>query len=94
MNKTTPWTMNKLVKVLKYLKKNKSRDPLGLANEIFMDGVAGADLKKAVLKLMNKIKEDQIYPTALEVYNISSIYKNKEREMISVTTEVYLEFIY
>ena len=77
MNKTTPWTMNKLVKVLKYLKKNKSRDPLGLANEIFMDGVAGADLKKAVLKLMNKIKEDQIYPTALEVYNISSIYKNK-----------------
>ena len=34
-NKTAPWTMDDLDKVLKYLKKNKSRDPYGYANEIF-----------------------------------------------------------
>ena len=63
--------------VLKYLKKNKSRDPLDLANELFLPNVAGHDLKVAVLRLVNKIKEKQEYPEALEVCNISSIYKNK-----------------
>ena len=76
-NKTPPWTMNQLEKVLKYLKKNKSRDPLGYANEIFMMDVAGSDMKDAVLALLNKIKNDQQYPEALEVYDISSIYKMK-----------------
>ena len=76
-NKTEPWTLEQLDVVLKYLKKNKSRDPLDLANELFQPNVAGHDLKVAVLKLVNKIKEDQVYPEALEVCNISSIYKNK-----------------
>ena len=31
------------------LKKNKARDPLGLANEVFMKNAAGRDLKKALL---------------------------------------------
>ena len=44
---------------------------------ILMLDVAGADLKDAVLALMNKIKNDQTYPEALEVYDISSIYKMK-----------------
>ena len=77
LKKSPAWNMDKLDTVLKHLKKNKSRDPLGLANEIFMPGVAGYDLKLAILKLMNKIKEEQVYPEALEQYNISSIYKNK-----------------
>ena len=34
-NKTEPWTMDDLEAVLNQLKKNKSRDPLGYANEIF-----------------------------------------------------------
>ena len=76
-NKTPPWTLEELDVVLKYLKKDKSRDPLGLANELFQPNVAGHDLKIATLKLLNRIREEQIYPEALEVYNISSIYKNK-----------------
>ena len=76
-NITPPWEMKHLEKVLKYLKKNKSRDPLGLANELFRPEVAGDDLKLAVLKLMNKIKREQIFPECLQLCNISSIWKRK-----------------
>ena len=75
--KTPDWTMDQLDTVLKCLKKNKSRDPLGYANEIFQEGVAGKDLKLAILSLLNRIRREQVYPEALEVYDISSIYKNK-----------------
>ena len=33
-NKTTPWCMEDLEMVLKYLKKGTSRDPYGYANEL------------------------------------------------------------
>ena len=55
-NQSPPWTMKDLEKVLSYLKNNKSRDPLGNVNEIFKNNVAGADLKLAILLLMNHIK--------------------------------------
>ena len=76
-NKTPEWTMKELNLVLKHLKNNKSRDPFGYINELFKNDVAGIDLKTAVLKLMNRIKTEQIYPEALEIANISAIYKNK-----------------
>ena len=69
--------MGDLNRVLKYLKKNTSRDPLGYANKIFRADIAGEDLKIAIIKLMNMIKYDQIFPTILEDWNISSIFKNK-----------------
>ena len=69
--------MEQLEKVLDYLKRNKSRDPMGYANDIFKNDVAGDDMKKATLILMNRIKYELIYPEALELYDISSIYKNK-----------------
>ena len=71
--------MAQLETVLNYLKKNKSRDPLGYANELFHDEVAGDDLKVAILEMLNRVKAEQVYPEALEVYDISSIYKNKGR---------------
>ena len=74
-NKTADWTMDQLDIVLKSLKINTSRDPMGFANELFKPGVAGDDLKKAILMLMNRIKKDQCYPDPLEVYNITSIWK-------------------
>ena len=76
-NRTALWTMDDLDAVLKYLKKNKSRDPLGYANEIFRPEVAGDDLKKATLSLMNRIKIEQIFPDALEYCDISSIWNLK-----------------
>ena len=76
-NITPDWTMKQLEVVLKYLKKNKSRDPFGYANDIFHIDVAGDNLKEAILILMNRIKKEQKYPKALEDCDISSIYKNK-----------------
>ena len=76
-NKTPDWTMKDLNVVLKNLKKNKSRDALGLANEIFRPETAGNDLKEAVLKLMNRMKKEQKFPECLELCNVSSIFKKK-----------------
>ena len=77
LNKTEPWVIDDLEKVLSYLKKNKSRDPHGYANELFRPEVAGKDLKLAILKLMNKIKTDQAFPKEMELCDISSVYKRK-----------------
>ena len=77
LNKTPPWNMDDLTYVLDNLKKNKSRDPHGLANELFKKDAAGDDFKRAILKLMNRIKDEQKYPKCLELCNITSIWKMK-----------------
>ena len=69
--------MAQLETVLKRLKLNKSKDPHGYAHELFKDA-AGDDLKKAILLLMNRIKREQRFPKALEICNISSIWKKKK----------------
>ena len=71
--------MQDLEAVLKYLKNNKSRDPLGNANELFKINVSGKDLKLAILMIMNKIKEDQEFPDTFRMCNISSIFKKGKR---------------
>ena len=43
-NKSDPWTEDDIRKVLKSLKNDKCRDPLGLVNEIFKPPTAGDDL--------------------------------------------------
>ena len=52
--KTPPWSMEDLDKVLKNLKKNKARDPIGYCNELFRPEVVGNDLKRAILNMMKK----------------------------------------
>ena len=42
-----------------------------------MPEAAGDDLKNAILKMMNKIKEEQVFTESLELCNISSIWKKK-----------------
>ena len=76
-NKTDDWTMEDLDTVLKDLKTNKSRDALGYLNELFKPKAIGSDLKLALLKLMNRIKQKQEYPKCLEMCNITSIFKRK-----------------
>ena len=49
INRSEPWSREQLVKVLKSLKKGKSRDPWNLCNEIFKPEVAGDDLIEALL---------------------------------------------
>ena len=76
-NKTEPWTTEDVKCVLRYLKRNKSRDPQGFANEVFKPDVAGNDLVLAITILMNKIKEQQKIPEKMKLCNITSLYKNK-----------------
>ena len=76
-NETQDWTIDDLNIVLSHLKKDASRDPYGYANEIFDIKVAGDDLKKALLALMNEIKDKQVFPQVLQSCNISSIWKRK-----------------
>ena len=56
-NKRDDWTEDDLKLVLKDLKNGTSRDPFGYNNELFKSEIAGKDLHLAVLKLMNKIKQ-------------------------------------
>ena len=58
--------MKQLEAVLNYLKKNKSRDPHGYANDVFKLDVAGDDLKLAVLTLLNRIKDEQMQIKVVE----------------------------
>ena len=48
--------MEDLENAIKDLQRNKSRDALEQANELFKEEVAGDDFKLAILKLMNMIK--------------------------------------
>ena len=77
LNKTPDWNLEEVKIVLHNLKTGVSRDPMGLANELFHPNVAGSDLILAIQKLMNKIKRDQVFPARFEICNISSIWKSK-----------------
>ena len=76
-NGSKPWTEKDLERVLKTLKNNQTRDPHGMLNELFKPGVIGQDLKKAVLHLMNGIKQKMVVPSMMQFANITSLYKNK-----------------
>ena len=80
-NKSDPWTIEDLEIVLKHLKKGKSRDPNDHINKLYNSEHAGNDLKHALIVLMNKIKEQLVYPHDLEACNISSIYKKGRRNL-------------
>ena len=69
------WKLEDLEKSLKSFKNNKSRDEHGHTYELFKYG--GRNLKMSLLKLMNKVKQSQTYPTIFRTSNISSIWKKK-----------------
>ena len=54
---------------------NKARVELGHTYELFKYG--GRDLKMSLLKLMNRVKKSQTYPTIFRSSNISSIWKKR-----------------
>ena len=63
--------------VLKGLTNNKSKDPLGFANELFKPEHACGDLKPVLLKMSNGMKKQQVFPEALNICKISRLYKKK-----------------
>ena len=75
--KTKDWTESDLEKALKSMKKNKTRDPHDLINELFKEGIMGKDMKLALLSVFNQIKRDQKLPTALKFANITSFIQEQ-----------------
>ena len=73
--KTHGWKACDLKKVLNGMKNNRCRDPQGLVNEIFKTTVAGVDMQKALLLLVNKTKETHEIPNMMKISNISMIPK-------------------
>ena len=71
------WTPEDVQKVLAKMKRNKCRDPLGFANELFMPGVCGPDLINAITLLANSSKNQVTTPNMLKPTNISTIYKQR-----------------
>ena len=75
--KSPQWKINELDKVLKSLTNNKTRDPLGMINEVFKIGCAGDDLKIALLELLNGSKCNQLIPEYMNLSHITTLYKQK-----------------
>ena len=57
-NKTKDWELDDLKLAIKQLRKNKVADSLGYINELFFEENAGDDLLLAILKLINRIKNN------------------------------------
>ena len=82
MVKSKDWTMKDLDKVLHSLKKNKSRDPEGLANEIFRDPIIGINLKKSLLVMANRIKKCLMIPKFMKKANVTTIPKGGSKLLL------------
>ena len=80
MNEFKPWDKEDLRSVLKCLKKNKSRDPHNLINELFRPENIGSDLEYSLLLLLNKVKQSFIFPDFMQFANIVSLYKGRGRQ--------------
>ena len=78
MQQFKPWKLKDLRFVLRSLKKNKSRDPHGLINELFRPENIGSDMEVSILNLLNKIKQNLTIPDFMQFANIVSIYKGKK----------------
>ena len=77
LNKSLPWTMDNLEFILKHIKLGKARDPNGWANELFRNDVAGKQLKISMLKLFNKMKQENYIPDFIRKADVATIYKGK-----------------
>ena len=75
LQKTPPWNMKDLTNAIKRMKNNKARDPHGIVNDIFKDTVIGGNLKEAMLKFFNSIKEELCVPEFMKLANITTISK-------------------
>jgi len=75
--KSPDFNMDELESVFKSLKSGKSRDPENYVNELFTENVMGSDLKKSILLMMNKIKQQMNVPEVLRTASITIIHKRK-----------------
>ena len=71
------WSVDDIKNVLKKLKTGKAKDPYDFPNEIFRPNVAGEDLILAITKLLNRIKTELIFPSPMNVCNVTNLFKKR-----------------
>ena len=76
-NKSKPWKLKDLEKILRHLKRNKARDPNGLINELFKEEVSGKNFKVSLLTFFNRMKEENFIPDFVQLADVATIYKGK-----------------
>ena len=81
-NHSRLWTMKDLETALKDLKTNKARDHEGLVNDIFKLNVIGDDLKRSLLLMLNKIKQERMIPMLMNITNITTVPKRGSRLLL------------
>ena len=75
MRRTDDWSLTEIEAALKSMKNNKARDDYGFTYELFKYG--GLSLKRSLLRFLNAVKREQVYPTILQNSSIASIWKKK-----------------
>ena len=71
--------MFELEKVLKNLKRGKSKDFNGLICELFQEGVIGTNLKESLLMMFNEMKDDMSIPECLRTAHVTILHKKNCR---------------
>ena len=74
-NKSEPFTLSELESTLNNLNKGRARDPEGFCAELFQNNVMGESLKKSLLIMLNKVKEEGIVPDFMNVTSVTTIPK-------------------
>ena len=89
-NKTKPFEMHELEKVLLGLCSGKARDPSGISREIFQLSKIGSDLKNSLLVLCNKVKNQGKIPEFMLKTTISTIPKKGKRTELKNERGIFL----
>ena len=73
-NKSLPFSMIELEKVLKHLKSGKSKDFEGYIPELFKEGVIGNNLKESLLMMFNQMKYEMVIPECLRTAHVTILH--------------------
>ena len=64
-----------IIKALRNLKNNKSRDFEGYLNELFKLDTIGDNLKESLLLMFNKLKQKKLIPMFMNICNVTTVPK-------------------
>ena len=59
-------------------RRGEIRDPESWVSDIFKEGAIGTDLKKSLLMMFNRMKQELFIPKCLRTANITIIHKKRK----------------
>ena len=78
-NKSLPFSIEELDRVLTSLKHGKSKDSDGYISELFKDGVIGSNLRVSLLMMFNHMKNELILLDCLRTAQVTILHKKSCR---------------